>query len=111
MARCTTENEAVSSAWRQPQQAQLQVRLSRRPGGPGSAPAWVGVHNLHVTLRFLGEITDAQMVRVVAAARTAAEAPVAASLTRHGFRFELCANAVRGWSRKNAGISTTHSEG
>lgn len=48
--------------------AALQERLR----GAGARMRWVKPHNLHFTLRFLGEIPTAQVARAVVAAREAA---------------------------------------
>lgn len=45
---------------------------------------WVASHNLHLTLRFLGEITDAQVDRAVEAARDAAKGSAPFSVTLEG---------------------------
>jgi 2'-5' RNA ligase len=46
--------------------------LERRLEDAGVIPRWIAPENLHLTLRFLGQISPAQLTRVVHAARDAA---------------------------------------
>lgn len=60
--------------------------LERRLEEAGVAPRWIAPENLHLTLRFLGHISSAQLSRVVRAAHEAASgaAPFQISLSGVG---------------------------
>jgi len=60
------------------------VDVERRLTDAGARLRWIPVENLHFTVRFLGEITRAQLAQVKLAAREAAAGLTPFRLTLHG---------------------------